>query len=540
MIKISRRALLGSAAAVGISSGLSMPVLTLASSAAMAEEITKGGTLVIASSQVPRHLNPAVQSGIATAVPGTQIFASPLKYDENWNPQPYLAKSWEVSADGKTVTLKLVDNAKFHDGKPVTSEDVKFSIETVKANHPFQTMFAPVDSIDTPDATTVVINLAQPHPAILLAMSSALCPVIPKHIYGDGQDIKAHPANSAPVGSGPFKLSEFKAGEQITMERNPDFFIEGHPYLDKIVIRIIKDPNALLIAMENGEADMYPFMAGSQEIKRLEKVEGLAITDQGYAAVGPINWLAFNTVKPPLDKKEVRQAIAHAVDRDFITKALMRGVSKPQRGPIVESSPFFNDKIPAYDVDLDKANAMLDAAGMAAGADGNRFKLTVDYIPGPAEQQQNVAEYLKSQLKKVGIDVEVRAAPDFPTWAKRVSTGDFDMTMDVVFNWGDPVIGVHRTYLSSNIKPGVIWSNTQGYKNEKVDELLAKAAVEPDQAKRKALYDEFQMIVGDELPIYWINTTPYHTAHNKKLGNVPVSIWGTMQSMDEVYWKEPR
>ncbi|MCB1451984.1 MAG: ABC transporter substrate-binding protein, partial [Nitratireductor sp.] len=407
-------------------------------------------------------------------------------------------------------------------------------------NHPFQTMFAPVDTIDTPDATTVVINLSQPHPAILLAMSSALCPIIPKHVYGDGQDIKNHPANSAPIGSGPFKLTEFKAGEQITMERNPDFFIDGRPYLDKIVIRIIKDPNALLIAMENGEADMYPFMAGSQEIKRLEKVEGLSITDQGYAAVGPINWLAFNTVKAPLDKKEVRQAIAYATDRDFITKALMRGVSKPQRSPIVESSPFFNDKIPAYDVDLDKANALLDEAGLKAGADGTRFKLTVDYIPGPAEQQQNVAEYLKSQLKKVGIDIEVRAAPDFPTWAKRVSTGDFDMTMDVVFNWGDPVIGVHRTYLSSNIKPGVIWSNTQGYKNPRVDELLAQAAIEPDQAKRKAMYDEFQMIVGDELPIYWINTTPYHTAYNKKLGNVPVSIWGTMQSMDEVYWKEPR
>jgi peptide/nickel transport system substrate-binding protein len=292
--------------------------------------------------------------------------------------------------------------------------------------------------------------------------------------------------------------------------------------------------------MENGEADMYPFMAGSQEIRRLEKVDHLTITDQGYAAVGPINWLAFNTVKPPLDNKSVRQAIAYAVDRDFITKALHRGVSKPQRGPIIESSPFFNKNIPAYDVDLDKANALLNEAGFKPDADGIRFKLTVDYIPGNPEQQQSIAEYLKSQLKKIGIDVEVRAAPDFPTWAKRVSTGDFDMTMDVVFNWGDPVIGVHRTYLSTNIKPGVIWSNTQGYKNERVDELLNKAAVETDPAKRKALYDEFQMIVGDELPIYWINTLPYHTAADKRLGNLPTSIWGTMQSMDDLYWKEDR
>ena len=188
-------------------------------------------------------------------------------------------------------------------------------------------------------------------------------------------------------------------------------------------------------------------------------------------------------------------------------------------------------------MDIDKANALLDEAGLAPDGDGTRAKVTVDYIPGPAEQQKNVAEYLKSQLKKVGLDVEVRAAPDFPTWAKRVSTGDFDMTMDVVFNWGDPVIGVHRTYLSSNIKPGVIWSNTQGYENARVDEILNAAAVEGDAAKRRELYGEFQRIVGDEVPIYFINALPYRTAYNERVGNVPESIWGTMSPLDEVYVK---
>ena len=96
----------------------------------------RGGTLVIISSQVPRHFNPAVQSGTATAVPGTQIFATPLRFDSNWNPQPYLAKSWDVAADGKSVTLKLVEGAAFHDGKSITSEDVAFSVKTVQENHP--------------------------------------------------------------------------------------------------------------------------------------------------------------------------------------------------------------------------------------------------------------------------------------------------------------------------------------------------------------------------------------------------------------------
>ncbi len=525
-MSITRRKLLGSAAAAtAVSAGL-LPLPSLAQ--------RRGGTLVIASSQVPRHLNPAVQSGIATGVPGTQIFASPLKFDGDWNPQPYLAESWETAPDGLSVTLNLVKNATFHDGQPVTSEDVAFSIGVIRDNHPFKSMFAPVERVDTPDPHTAIIRLSQPHPALLLALSSALCVIIPKHVYGDGQDLKTHPANSAPVGSGPFKLVEFKPGEQIRLKRYDGFFIEGRPYLDEIVIRIIKDPSALLIAMENGDADMYPYMASSQQIKRLGKAEHLAITDRGYAAIGPINWLAFNTAKPPLDDKRVRQAIGYATDRNFITKALMRGFAKPQRSPIIESSPFFNPKIPAYDLDLDKANALLDEAGHKRGSDGMRFSLTCDYIPGPAEQQKSVAEYLKSQLKKIGIDVQVRAAPDFPTWAKRVSTHDFDMTMDIVFNWGDPVIGVHRTYLSSNIKKGVIWSNTQSYANPKVDELLNAAAVETDFAKRKALYDQFQMIVGDDLPIYWINSLPYHTAYDRKIQNPPVSIWGPMQSMDDL------
>ncbi|MEL6679623.1 MAG: ABC transporter substrate-binding protein [Pseudomonadota bacterium] len=492
-----------------------------------------GGTLVIASTQVPRHLNGSVQSGTATAVPSTQIFASPLRYDSNWEPQPYLAESWEVAEDGLSVTLNLVEGATFHDGMPITSEDVAFSIMNTKDNHPFASMFAPVSSIDTPDATTVVINLDQPHPALLLALSPALAPVLPKHIYGDGQDPKSHPANSAPVGSGPFMLEDFTPGEQIILKKNPNFFLEGRPKLDEIVIRIIRDESALLIAMENGEADMYPFMASSTSIRRLGDVDDLSLTTEGYAAVGPINWLAFNTASPKLSDVRVRQAIAYATDREFITKALHRGTSTAQRGPIIESSPFFDETIPTYDVDLDKAKALLEEAGFAGG-----MELTIDYIPGPKEQQQSVAEYLKSQLGKIGIDLTVRAAPDFPTWAGRVGGHDFELSMDVVFNWGDPVIGVHRTYLSSNIRQGVIWSNTQQYANETVDELLNAAAVELDPAKRADLYAQFQQQVAQDLPVYWINALPYHTAYNSRLQNVPTGIWGTMHPMDMVEWGE--
>jgi ABC-type transport system substrate-binding protein len=172
-----------------------------------------GGTATFAMVGGIRHLNGTVQSGYATAVPGTQVNASLLLFDEQYNPQPYLAESWEVADDGLSVTFELRDGATFHDGEPITSEDVAFSLQTSKENHPFSAMFAPVTSVDTPDDLTVVINLEKPHPAILMAMSPGLLPIIPKHIFDDAQDIQTHPRNGGAdfVGSGPFKVVEYDA-----------------------------------------------------------------------------------------------------------------------------------------------------------------------------------------------------------------------------------------------------------------------------------------------------------------------------------------
>jgi peptide/nickel transport system substrate-binding protein len=497
------------------------------------------GTLVIASTQVPRHFNGAVQSGIATAMPSTQIFASPLRYDDNWNPKPYLAKSWEVAPDGLSVTLHLVDNALFHDGTPVTSEDVAFSIMTIKANHPFQTMLAAVNKVDTPDPLTAVIRLTRPHPALLLAMSPALMPILPKHIYGDGQDIKSHPANLKPIGSGPYRLTEYKQGEFYTLEKFDKFFIPGRPKLDKIVVKLVSDGNAALVSLERGDVNALPFIAGVRDIERLEKMSNITVTNKGFAGVGPLNWLAFNTKKKPLDDVRVRQAIAFAANRDFVTSKLMSGKAKPSTGPIAPGSPFDEPGVETYKLDLAKSQKLLDDAGYPKKADGSRLTLTIDYIPGADEQQRNVAEYLRSQLKRVGINLEVRAASDFPTWAQRISNFDFDLTMDTVFNWGDPVIGVDRTYLTSNIRKGIIWSNTQQYSNPKVDELLAAAAQETSPEKRKAMYSEFQKIVVADVPIYFINATPYYNAFSKGLANLPTTIWGVMSPLDELYWAVP-
>ena len=508
-------------------------VAILTSGAVAEDSPRKGGTLITVMATNVRNLNPAVQSGIVTGYPGAQLFAAPLRYDEDWTPQPYLAKSWDVSADGLTVTLNLVDNAVFHDGTPITSEDVAFSVDTIKAHHPFKSMFEPVVSVDTPDAHTAVLNLSKPHPALMLAMSGQLMAIIPKHIYGDGQDPKTHPRNTENVvGSGPFKLVEYKSGEHVILERFDDFFIEGRPYLDKIVMRIITDPAARAIAYENGEIHMGAFESLPRIINRLKEVDSLTVTDEGYGGIGPLDWLAMNTTKGPLADVNVRKAIAYAVDKNFILNALMQGTASDSKTGIHPDSPFYNANVEGYDLDLDKSRALLDAAGYPMQGD-SRFSLTIDFS-GPGVKPQ--VEYVKAALKKVGIDVEVRASADFPTWAARMGEMDFDMSWDTVFNWGDPVIGVHRTYSSDNIAKGV-WSNTQGYSNARVDELIAMAAVETDPAKRTALYAEFQEIIADELPVYHTNTLPYHTVYNDNVGNPPLGIWGTSTPIDMTYLK---
>ena len=508
----------------------------LAVGQAAAEEPVRGGTLVTVLGSNVRNLNSAVQSGIVTGFPGAQLFASPLRYDEDWTPQPYLAETWEVSSDGLSVTLNLVQNAKFHDGEPITSEDVAFSVEVIKANHPFKSMFAPVETVETPNEHTAILKLSKPHPALMLAMSGQLMSILPKHIYGDVpiNEVKTHPRNNeGTVGSGPFKLVEYKSGEHVILERFDDFFIEGRPYLDRVVMRIITDPAARAIAYENGELDMGAFESLPRIINRLKGVDGLTVTAEGYGAIGPLDWLAMNTQRGPLQDVRVRQAIAYAVDKNFIQNALMQGTAADSRTGIHPDSPFYNADVPAYDVDLEKANALLDEAGFPMDGD-SRFSLTIDFgWPGVKPQ----VEYVKAALKKVGIDVEVRASADFPTWAKRMGEMDFDMSWDTVFNWGDPVIGVHRTYDSTNVGKGV-WSNTQGYSNARVDELMAMAAVESDPSKRAAMYAEFQEIIATELPVYHTNTIPYHTVYSDKVGNPPLGIWGTSTPIDMTYLKQ--
>lgn len=528
--RITRRGFAGGAAA-----GAALLAGSIAARRARAAE---SGTLVVGHVSL-RHFNSAIQSGNATGIPAAQIFAGLVELDDKFMPQPYLARDWQVSPDHLTYTFHLREDAVFHDGKPVAAKDVAFSLDIVKHNHPFGLpMFGPVKAVDTPDAHTAVIRLSHPHPALMVALSPELLPILPQHVFGNGP-IQTNPANLAPVGAGPFKFVEYRPGDHVVLARNEHFFRQGRPHLDRLVFKIIKDPMATLLAVEHGEVHYLPFAnIRVRDLPRITRTPTLAVTRRGYEAFGATNYLEFNLRKPPLDDVRVRQAIAHAIDKDFIVKQLIAGQTIRLDGPMVHASPFRSDDLVLYPLDLGLANRLLDEAGHRRQADGTRFSLTLDWIPDAnINSQEPTAQYLKPQLKKIGIDIVLRASPDLSTWASRVSNWEHQLTMNGIWNYPDPVIGTHRAFLSTNQKKGVIWSNTEGYSNPKVDALLNAAGQEADFAGRKALYAQFQKIVTGDLPFAWTNEEPLFTIYDKKLAGIPLSVWGALAPFDQMRWQ---
>lgn len=506
---------------------LGLLLLASACSPALAQD----KTLVVGSITTPL-VNNALASGTGTGTPGTQVFAGLVELDDKFTPQPYLATSWDVSPDGLAYTFHLRAGAKFHDGKPITSADVAFSVDTVRANHPFgRSTLGPVDRVETPDPLTARFVLKQSHPALLSSLTTLLLPILPKHVYGEGP-IRANPANAMAIGSGPFKVAEFKAGQSITLVRNPDFFLPGRPKSDRVILRFYDDMQAARLSLENGETDaILQTSFGYGDYKRLKENPKLHVFTNSFAGLAIVDYIEFNLRKAPFNDLRVRKAIAHAIDRKFLVEKFQGGVTQPLEGPLPPDHPFATKDLVRYAYDLKEANRILDEAAYKPDASGVRFKATIDAPTYSPDGLGRVADWLKPQLKKIGIELERRVSPDSATWAQRVSNYEYDIAMSQIYNYPDPVIGTHRLFLCKNQVKGVIFTNTGGYCNDKVDAILDQAAKETDVAKRKALYAQFQKIITEELPyVYTTTELPYGVAQRSVTG-LPKTVLGTMSPM---------
>ncbi|WP_035341659.1 MULTISPECIES: ABC transporter substrate-binding protein [unclassified Dickeya] len=496
----------------------------------------RGGTLNFLVEPEPPVLTSLVNSGGSVIKVNAKVIEGLLNYDFNMKPTPQLATSWSVSPDGKQYTFHLRQGVKWHDGKDFTSADVAFSILTVKKyNSRGQGTFANVTDVKTPDPYTAVVELSQPAPYLISAFSANEAPIVPKHLY-DGTDIRTNPYNTAPVGTGPFIFKEWVRGSHIVYERNPNYWDQPKPYVDRLVVKFIPDAATRLIAFETGALDL-----GSEspvplnELDRVKKNPRLAIETGGYGYGPTQTRIEFNLDNQYLKNLKVRQAIAHSINRDVLRNVVWYGYAVNSPTPITPELAQFHDSAPSpYPFDVKKAEQLLDEAGFPRQADGIRFRLVHDYMPY-GDGFKRVAEYLKSALAKVGIEVTIRSQ-DFATYVKRVYTDrDFEFTNHSISNLFDPTVGVQRLYWSQAFKPGVAFGNGSHYANPEVDRLLEQAAVETDPAKRVEEFRAFQRIVAQELPDINLLQLKRLTIYNTRVHNQLTDIQGANGSLAEIW-----
>ena len=503
----------------------------------------KGGTLTFSYQPEPSALSTIATTAVPTALVSTKIFESLLEYKgPELTPVPGLAESWTMSRDGLTYTFKLRGDVKWHDGKPFSSKDVKFSVEKLIAplHSRGKVYFGELAGIDTPDASTVVFKLKKPVPYFLKAFQPTESPMHPEHLLGsldfsDAKNIRQSEFMSKPVGTGPFRFKEWKKGSHVIVERNSDYWKKDRPYLDQVIFKVIPDGAARAIALETGEIDLAPMNAVPQaDMARLAKLRHIHLSNDGAEGLGPVMWLEMNVREKPLADVRVRKAISMAIDRKKIVDVIWYGQGKPARGPLVSGNPFFDKSLKPYEYNLKKANELLDQAGYPRGAGGVRFKMTQHFTPY-GESWVRLAEYTKNELAKIGIQVETQSA-DMGGWLKAIYTDwSFHMTNTFTHNYSDPAIGTQRAFVSSNIRKGASFTNSMGYRNERVDQLFEQSSVEIDPAKRQAQLSEVQKILADELPVIFLVEIAYSHLWNKRVHGLITNGISMYSSWDSVW-----
>lgn len=461
------------------------------------EQPKYGGTLVVATAGDPGALNPAITtSGITHPVTG-QIFNGLVRLNREFTPQPDLAKSWDVSSDRRTYTFRLQEGVQWHDGRPFSSDDVKFSFEQVLVKFSQRTGAAlgPIlDSIDNPNPNTVVFRLKQPYAPLLELLDEDNGPILPKHLY-EGTDPFTNPANARPVGTGPFKFESALPGDRITLVRNPNYFKKGQPYLDRIVFRIIAAPPQSLQALQAGEADLILFPIPPL-VEQLRKLSGVVVTESGREGFARVIRLIPNLRRKPFDDVRVRQAMAYAIDREFIARTVYAGLFQPATGPISRGLTWaYTDDVRKFPRDLEKAKALLDEAGLRPGPDGVRLRASFIFDQGFAA----AADLLKQQLGEAGIAVDQQLM-DFNGWVKKLYIDwDFELGYSQLTDPPDPDFAAKSIFTCANIVK-VPFVNGGGYCNPKVDDLFARAGAETDRDRRAKLYREVQQVIVEDQP----------------------------------------
>ncbi|MDW8327576.1 MAG: peptide ABC transporter substrate-binding protein [Anaerolineales bacterium] len=525
----------------------------------------RGGTVVLIIPEEPAGLNRYLADAAIVRQVSDATVIGLVTPNEKGEFVPRLAAELPtVSEDKLTVTWKLRPGLKWSDGRPLTSDDIKFTWEVI--SNPNSGAFNEtqgfnlITAIETPDATTAIVKYSEPFVGYLGQFAAG---IFPRHATGTPETMTTWEWNMKPVAAGPFVVTDWQSGQSITLERNPHYYEPGKPYLDRLIFRIIPEPAAQTAVMKQGEAhvqlwpgedkaDWDALMGGIATQQLVPGIWNMAI-DFNLSRPGDNDPSAANP-HPILGDLRVRQAIAHAIDYDTLVRDVMRGQVQPSTNPFAYG--WYKCDLPRlHGYDPEKAKQLLTEAGWVEGTDGIRVAKGARYAPDGTrlslelqgytnfEPLERTQQFIVEKLKQVGIEARVQNydfSIIFGSYADGSprKVGDFDM---LIYDRGfglEPHGEVADIWLSTNIpsQTNVDGGNIFRWVNPQADEAIAAAGATFDQAARRQAYCRLGELIQQDLPQLYLYLFQDGYGFNNKVQGYTVSTWGSMTWDVENWW----
>lgn len=478
--------------------------------AAFAANAKADGKLVLAFSQEPTNFNPfmphiEVDEGMYYA-----LYDTLFDFDPAGNFFPVLAAevptvaNGGISADGLSWKIKLKEGVKWHDGKPLTAEDVKFSLE-LPLDPNLRVMrttgYKLLKDITVTSPTELTWTMTKPFAPMSAVLASTW--IIPKHAFEGVADKNTAPFNNAPIGTGPFKWKERMAGDHIELEANADYHMDG-PFFKTLIVKYIPDLNVMYTQFKSGDVDVV----GLQWITPDHYAEAKDLPGKTVeiAGTGTFESFGLNMMRPQFQDLAVRQALYAAIDKTSIIDALYYGIPRPTETYMPQQSAYYNDALPKHEFNIAAANKLLDDAGWKKGADGIREKggvklsFTNSTTAGNHLREQ-VQQFLQQSFKDIGVEMKISNLPPAVMWGEYWMKSQFD-TVIVGLNvllGADPDTSDYFMSTASAARGGA-GQNNFCYQSEEVDALLKKGGETFVPEDRKAIYKKIQEVVRADLP----------------------------------------
>ena len=454
-------------------------------------------TLVMIIESSPINLDPRVGVDAQSQRIDELLFDPLVTRDEHFNLQPALAERWETP-DPLTYIFHLRQGVRFHDGQPLTSRDVKWTFDSLisgKIRSPKASTFTSVSSIETPDDYTVIFHLKQPYASLMWNLSGA-AGIVP---YGSGEDFVRKP-----IGSGPYRFVSAQQDKNVIVERNPEYWA-APPKIARVEFKVIPDSTTRALELRKQSADVAINSLTADTVVALQRDHNLTVMQSPGTIYA---YLALNLRDPILKDVRVRRAIAYAINTQPIIHYLLRDEARPAYSILPPQHWAYDGDVERYPHDPARARQMLDQAGYPA-KNGVRFHITMK--TSTEESTRLLAAVLQQQLRDVGIALDIRSF-EAATFLADVTKGayqvhslrwiggnqDPDMFENVFATWSFAPKRANRTF----------------YSNPRVDDLIKQGRSTLDQQKRKAIYDEVQVILAEDLPyinLWYLDNVLVHT-----------------------------